>query len=113
MAATIRCFARGALQVAAQNRAEHASENVLIMREPYLAREALTATTGAAVTSASALATSGAKLLQVQIQNGKNVHVRITTTGTAGEADTSDPIYSGENMFQWGSGHWISFLEAS
>lgn len=114
MTATCRLFARGPLQIAAQAQGERSNESVLILREPYLARESITASTGTAQASAAALAAAGSKILQLQIQEGKTVHIKISTNGDATvTADTSDPTYSGDQLLQWGPNHYISILEAS
>ena len=114
MTAVVRCFARGQVKVAAQDVSTLSGKTILIMSEPYIARESLTASTSDAVTTAAALAANNAKLLQVQIQNGKSVHVRVSPNGDSTVvADASDPVYSGDNVFTWGNAHYISFLESA
>jgi len=115
MTAVLRCFARGAIKTGAQDRSQLSNDSILIMSEPYIARESITADTGTPLTSGADLsANAGARLLQVQVQTGKTVHYRISANGDdTVAADTSDPIVAGDNLFQWGPAHFISFLEAS
>lgn len=86
-----------------------------MFKERYKARETLTASTGAAVSSAAALsANAGIRLLRVQVETAKRVHYEVTPSGYEGvNADTSSPIISEDENIQFGQGWTISFLEAS
>lgn len=113
MTVTVRCFARAPLNYAAVNPKSRDTAGTLILPEPYLAKEAITASTAGAVNSSTALAVSGAALLQVQIDGSAEVHIRITKSGSTSSATTTCPVYSGDVLLDWGPGYSLSVLEKS
>ena len=113
MTVTVRLFARGPLNYAAVNPRSLDTSGTLILPEPYLAKESLTASTGAAVNSASPLAATGARLLQMQIDGSAEVHVAVSGGNGTPTATTTDPVYAGDCLLDWGPGYMISVLEKS
>lgn len=116
MTATVRCFAHSGVSHAfvADDGGRQDFHAVPMLKQPYLARETLTASTGAAVSSASGLGASGSRVLAVQVDPGKRVHYEITPSSqTLRTADTSSPVTEGNNMFHWGTGWTISLLEVT
>lgn len=117
MTAKVRCFAHdGMIAAHIANQAMQLSTNaVWLLRQPRIANETLTCTTGTAATSSSDLSSSNAtRLLNVQVQSGKRVHYRITPNGRSAEAATADdPILHGDETLHFCTGWHISFLESS
>lgn len=116
MTAIVRLFTHAALISAPVSPASGrlSTDSVSQLKQPYLAKEQLTATTGSAVTSSAATAPSHTKLLVVQVQEGKTVNYEITTeNATLVEAVASSPTLTGDQVFQFGAGWRISFLENS
>jgi hypothetical protein len=81
----------------------------------YLAKEQLSASTGTAVSSAAALsASTHCRLLRMQVEPGKAVHVEVVPPGVAGiVATTGSPIYTGNEVLDWGPEWTVSILEAT
>ncbi len=90
------------------------TDSVFLLREPYLGAELLSPTTGVAANSNPAIAVNETRLLKVQVDPGARVHYEVTPAGQDLRiATTNSPIMSGDDMFYFGAGFRISFLEAS
>jgi hypothetical protein len=118
MSTTVRLFAYAGISQAfvANFAGQKANESVTLFKQPYLARESLTADTGTAVSSTSALSPPHSRILHVQVEPGKRVHYEISPPGRENgpvAADTSSPVIQGDEQFEWGSSWTISLLEAS
>lgn len=81
----------------------------------YLAKEQLSASTGGAVTSGAPLAVSThCRILRLQVEAGKAVHVEVIPPGVIGVAATTEsPIYTGNEVLDWGPEWTCSILEAT
>jgi hypothetical protein len=115
MTATVRLFSHSGLQaLPIESHSGQNSENgVFVLKQPYLAAESISATTGSAQSSAAALsASNGTKILQVDVQQGKIVHFEVTPNGSSARtATTSSPRLKGVSQLAFGPGWTISLLE--
>lgn len=90
------------------------TDAIFLLKEPYLANETLTPTTGSAANSALATSPANTRLLKVQVAPSARVHYEITAASqTLRTATTDSPIISGDELFHFGEGYRISLLEAS
>lgn len=112
MSAVVRAFYRSGTTAApvAAGGGRFTSDSVLLVKEPYLDRDSVTVSTGAAQSIDAA--PNGTKMLHLQVQQGKQVHVEVNPPNRSTEADTGSPIYSGNTMLEFGPGWSASFLEA-
>lgn len=95
----------------AQQQAFHA---MTLLKQPYLARQSMTADTGAAQTSGLALSPEHTKLLHVQVEPGKRIRYEVTPKGyDARIADTASPVLEGTEPIEFGPGWTISIIEAA
>lgn len=118
MSATVRMFAHAGLTQAfvANFSEQKADQSLHLLKQPYLARLSVTVDTGTPQASTSALSPSGCRLLHIQVQPGKRVHIEVNPPGRSGgaaTADTSSPVIEGDEQIEWGSGWLVSLLEAS
>lgn len=91
---------------------KYASDSIGLLKMPYIARESITATTGAAQSTSAALtANTGTKLLFVQVQAGKTVAIEICPPNRTTQADTDSPYYQGDVIFECGPSWTISVKE--
>lgn len=100
----------------AEDRAREAEKEARwLLKQPYLAKEAITLTNASATSSASPLsADNNVKLLRVEVQQGKRVQYEVNPPGLdARTATSSSPILYGEEMISFGPGWLISLIEAS
>lgn len=114
MTAIVRIFTHSGLITApvAPGSGRFSSDSVGLLKQPPEGREKLTASTGAAVSSAAATATGSTRLVFVQVQAGKIVHYEVTPEGRdLVEAGDTSPTITGEVVIQFGSGWRISFKE--
>lgn len=114
MTALVRCFTHSSVTSAALNpgAGRYTTDSVSLLKMPYLAREAVTASTGAAQsTSADLTANGGTKLFNIQIQAGKVVAIEVNPPNRSVAADTESPYYSGEVTLEAGPGWTLSILE--
>jgi hypothetical protein len=114
MAATVRVFAHSGLIASPVRNANLAQsvEGLLTLTQPYLAGESLSASTGAAVASASATAPSGTTLLRMEIQAGKTIAYEVTPQGQDLRSATSaSPYAEGRVTLSFGPGWRVSVLE--
>lgn len=118
MSATVRLFASAgstAFPVASNNQQQVTSSRFMI-KQPYLARQTISATSGPAVTSDAALSASQfVKCLWIQIQPGRRVHYEVWgPNADARVADTSSPVLEGgEDFIEFWTGGKISLLECT
>lgn len=121
MTAEVKCFAHSAVVPASvvpggPGGSRYSADSVQMLKQPYMARETLSPTTGSAASSSSSLAPSGANLLRVQIEVGKTVYIEVNYSGREGgevTATSDSPSYSGDVTLEWGPGRTLSVLEAS
>lgn len=115
MSVTVRIFAHKGLTALPVVSQQYQTDMVAHLDQPYLAREKLTVTDSAAVSSSAATAPARTRVLFVQVQDGGRVHYEVyTNSGDAGQVDatTDSPIGRGDFTLQWNEGWLISFLEA-
>ena len=87
------------------------TDSVSQLKQPYLAREKLTIA-GTSQTSSADTAPSGTKLLMVQVQEGKTVNYEISPeNATVTDADQTSPTLTGDQVFHFGAGWRIAFIE--
>lgn len=114
MAATVRLFTFSGLMTApvASGSMRLSTDSVGLLKYPYLANETITANTSAAQSSAAALsASSEAKVLLVQVQQGKAVSIEINNPNRSTVATVDSPVFTGDQIFMFGSGWSVSLLE--
>lgn len=116
MSAAVRCYAYSGVKVipVASGSGQYVAHSAFFWKEPYLARETLTASTGGAATSAAALSSNnGVTCLRVQVENNKRVHIEINPPSRNVAATSDSPIISGDQTVDFGPGWSISVLETS
>lgn len=88
---------------------------VWLLKQPYLAKEAITIDENGATSSGSPLtASQNVKLLRVEVQNGKRVRYEMNPPGHDPKtADQTSPVLYGEEALQFGKDWSISLIEAS
>jgi hypothetical protein len=114
MSALVRIFAHSGVTTAPVNAGagRYTTDSVSLLKQPYLGRQSLTATTGAAQTTNDLLtANAGAKLLNVQIQAGKTVAIEVNPPNRNIEADSDSPYFSGDVTFEAGQNWKLSIKE--
>lgn len=114
MAATVRLFTFSGLMTApvASGSMRFSTDSVGLLKYPYLANETITANTSAAQSTAAALSTSSeAKVLLLQVQQGKAVHVEVNNPNRSTAATVDSPIVTGDQIIMFGSGWSVSLLE--
>jgi hypothetical protein len=90
------------------------NEGLLLLREPYLGRQTLTADTGAAVASDAVNAPAGTKMLRVECDPGIRIRYRVTpANATLVDADANDPVLEGTRTIAFYEGARISVLQVS
>ena len=114
MSALCRFFSHTGISTAYVNPASgrYSTDSVGMLKLPYLAREAITADSITAQSTASAMTTStGTKLVHLQIETGKTVAVECNPPNRSTSADSSSPRYSGDVTFEAGPNWTFSILE--
>lgn len=113
LSALVRFFAHGPLITLPVNPASgrYTTDSVSLLSR-YLAREAITASTGAAQSTAAALTENSAtRVISVEVQPGKIVAIEINPPGRSTSADTSSPRISGNAQLEGGPGWLYSVIE--
>lgn len=115
MSATVRCFSHKGMTTAyvSPGSGRYTTDSVGLLANPYLERTTITATTGAAQSTAAALTPAATKLLYVQIQAGKTVAIEVCPPNRSTEADVDSPYYTGNVIFECGPGWTISIKEVT
>ena len=114
MTANVRIFSYAgivAARVQSGGGASFQTDSLFTLKQPYLARETLTATASAAVESSTETSPKGTDLLRVEVQEGKIIHYEINPPNRSVVADTSSPTLSGATNFNFGIGWTISVFE--
>jgi|GEM_PF-4453855 len=113
MAALVRCFTYSCISSAPINAASgvYRTDSVSLLKQPYLARQAVIATTSSAQSTGEALSPRGTTILHVEVEPGATVAYEINPPGRATPADASSPRVSGASNFEFGVGWTVSFLE--
>jgi hypothetical protein len=114
MSALVRLFAHKGVSTAFVNPASgrYSTDSIGMLDLPYLAREAVTADTGTAQSTTTALTTSsGTKLVHIQIEVGKTVAIEVNPPNRSTAADRSSPRYSGDVTMIAGPNWVFSILE--
>lgn len=114
MAALTRFFAHGGISTAYVSPASgrYSSDSVGLLLQPYIAREAITANTGGAQSTTTALTTnSKVKIVSVEIAAGKLVAIECNPPNRAVSADANSPQYSGTAQLECGKDWTFSVLE--
>lgn len=89
-------------------------DSLFLLREPYLAGETLSPSTGAAATSSAASAPADTRLLKVQIAGGRRCHYEVTPLNQDLRVATSDsPILNGDELIYFAAGYRLSLLEVN
>lgn len=114
--ATVRIFSYSELLAASIRPTANRpiTDGLFLFKEPYLNNETLSPDTSTAATSAAATAPANTKLLKAQVSSGDRVHYEVTPLGQDLRVATSNsPIISGDEIFNFGEGYIISFLEVT
>ena len=114
MSALVRIFSHTGVTTAAVNpgAGRYTTDSIALMKQPYLARQSITATTGSAQSTSSDLTSnSGVRLLNIQVQAGKTVAIEVNPPNRAVDADADSPYYSGEVTIECGPNWTLSLKE--
>lgn len=113
MSALVRIFAHTGVTTAAVNpgAGRYSTDSVQMLKMPYLARQAITATGTAQSTNTALTSNTGTKLLNVQIQAGKTVAIEVNPPNRSVEADSDSPYYSGDVTLEAGPNWTLSIRE--
>lgn len=114
MSAVVRIFAHSGVSNAfvANYNAQQSFTGQPMLKQPYLARASVTATTSSAQATTAALTPAGTALLSIQVQPGKRVHYELQPRGQdARIADSSSPILDGNETLEAGPGWILSLIE--
>lgn len=110
MSVSVRVFYHSGLTTAhVAAGTKFATDSVAMLKQPYLARDKVSATTGAAVSTAAAPA--GTRVAYVQVEDGKSVYFEVNPENRTTAADSSSPVVSGSATFECGPNWSLSFLE--
>lgn len=109
MTATVRCFYFSGVVQTPGVGTRLATDSIQMLKFPWLDSDSKTVDTGTAQSIDAAPA--GAKLLVVQVQAGKAVHIEINDPNRSTAANTGSFVISGEQSFAVGEGWSASFLE--
>lgn len=114
MSATVRIFTHAGITSAKVDAGggRFTSDSVFLLKQPYLGRQTLTATSGAAVSSDRANAPRGSNILHVEVQPGKAIHYEINPSNRTTAATTDSPTLTGRTNFEFGPDWSISVLES-
>lgn len=113
MTASIRLFTHSNIVTATVQASFYTTDALLLLRQPYLGRQTLVVDTGTAKSSDESMANGHCNILFMQVETGKAVHLEINPPGRNVTADTSSPVFSGDQVFQFGPNWTVSILEAS
>lgn len=116
MSASVRIFSHMSLvtaPVSSGKGGQFTSDALMLLKQPYLARQTLTVDSGTAQSSSTSTTPSKTALLYIQVQQGKAVHLEINPPGRTVVADTSSPIVTGNVIFEAGPEYTISVLGAT
>lgn len=91
----------------------YSTDSLMLLKQPYLARQSISVDSGAAQSSSPATSPSKTGLAYIQVESGKAVHLEVNPPGRFIAADTSSPIVTGNVIFEFGPGWTISVLEAT
>lgn len=116
--ADVRIFTYSELLTApvAPSSGRFASDSVGLLKQRYLGRDKVTVNTVTPVSTSALAATQHTKLVHILVDPNTIVHYEIFPEGWSGaitEATAASPFMSGTQLFNFGSGWTISFLEAS
>lgn len=117
MSTTVRLYALSGLTVlpVAANNNLTVTSSEFMWKQRYLAREVLTASNPATVSSAALSVSDSVKMLVVQVQPGGRVHYEVYGPNESPvTADTSSPVLDGgDNYVEFYRGWSISVLECT
>jgi len=112
MTTAVKIFAhKGVVSVKNVRPAQAGAEGVVVLLQPYLAREAITAT-GTAASSSAATAPENTTVLSVEVADGGSIRYEINQPGRNVTADVNSPRLSGTNLLDFGQNWQISVIEA-
>jgi hypothetical protein len=114
MSATVRVFTHAGITSAKVDAGggRFTTDSVFLLKQPYLGKETLTATTGTAVSSSRLTAPKGSSVLSVEVQPGKTIHYEINPSNRSVAATTDSPTLRERTNFEFGPDWSISVLEA-
>jgi hypothetical protein len=115
MTAMVRIFAHdGVVSASIAGRALSTTDEALVLlKQPYLGREALTADV-TAVESDAANAPSGTTILVVEVETGKTITYEVShPNADLRTADVDSPRLTGRNVIHFGPGCRLSVLDVS
>lgn len=114
MTATVRIFTHAGTASAKVDPAggRYTADSVFLLKQPYLGRQTIAATSGSAQSSLRAMAPRGSSLLHVEVQPGKTIHYEINPSNRDVAATTDSPTLTGHTNFEFGPDWSISVLEA-
>lgn len=116
MSIAVNVFCHGELAVAPVGASSNRySTDSLFLAPPYLAKEQLTVTTGAAVSSSPNTAPTGCAILRVEVPTGKLVAYELNRKNEDPPrvADATSPTIEGRATLMFGPGWTVSLLDVT
>lgn len=116
MSIAVNIFCHGELAVAPVGASSSRfSTDSLFLAPPYLAKEQLTVTTGAAVASSPSTAPTGCAIVRVEVPAGKIVAYELNRANEtpARVADSTSPTIEGRATLIFGPGWTVSLLDVT
>jgi len=113
MTTAVKIFTyRGVISAHNDRPGQAAADSILLLSQPYEAREALTAS-GTAASSSASITTNKTSLLRVEVEDGKTIRYEVNPPGRSVAADSNSPRLSGNDMLLFGLNYTLSVIEAS
>lgn len=112
MATTVHIFSHaGVVQVPLTASTRKSDDASYMLKQPYLAREVLSAT-GSASSSSANTAPAGTTILLVQVADAGSIRYEVNAGSRSVTASSSSPRMSGEHVIEFPVGATLSIIEA-
>ena len=116
MSSLVKFFAHSGVSTAhvSPGSGRFTTDSIALLRQPYIARQSITANTNNAQSTSTTLTQNAAtKLISIEIQAGKMVAVEVNPPNRSAEADSDSPTYSGTVQLECGQNWTFSVKEIS
>jgi hypothetical protein len=113
MTTAVKLFAhKGVVSVQNVRPAQAGTEGVVVLVQPYLARQPISATASATSSSASLSSSASVSVLRIEVEDSKSIRYEVNPPGRSVTADADSPRLSGDNLIEFGKDFTISVIEA-
>lgn len=114
MAFNIRVFGyRGLRQIPHINNTQFTSDTVYALEEPYLWSQVMSVNGDVLTPAFAPVANDKAQVIRVEVPPGAAVRFEVNTPGRAVVAGDLSPRLAGTDVFPWGVGFGLSFVDAA